>query len=398
MPKYWNKVILAVIALTLVALAPCGTNTPPEPTPSTSPTQLTPIQQSGNMTARLFGLMTFRSPDTTVMSPSEFAVPAISIEWMGPVFSGQLDETDSGSNVTYQVHGKASADGLWLDSAFFSRQTINPATNTGSFYRVTLRNVPMGKLTDGVSDGQLTFEKEGSEIQKFVDRIEYGEGPVNGGKITATTTYLSTDWKNSLNGQIPSLKLSLASGPGKERNPDFRDLVRQSSRLAARLYVLMIFDFGGTPISFPSVFEVPPVPISWSGSAFGGKVEKAGPGSDLDFEVAGKLSADGGRLESLAFSQTIQANPTGSFRVTLRNVPLGKLAAGSVTGPGSFEESGAGIEQYVDSIEYPAVTGYVFDWENTLSGQAPTLTLTFGRESGEGNAAPTTTQPSGMGR
>lgn len=398
MPKVWSRVILAAIALTLVVLAPCGTNTSPEPTPSNPPTQLTPIQQSGNMTARLFGLMTFKSSDTTVASPSEFAVPAISIEWMGPVFSGQLDETDSGSNVTYQVHGKASADGLWLDSAFFSRQTINPTTNTGSFYRVTLRNVPMGKLTDGVSDGRLTFEKEGSEIQKFVDRIEYGEGTVNGGKITAATTYLSTDWKNSLGGQTPSLKLSLAPGPGKERNPDIRDLVRQNRSLAARLYVAMVFDFGGTPISFPSVFEVPAVPITWSGGGFGGKLENA-PGKDTTYEVGGRLAADADRLELLSFSQVIRSNPTGSFRVTLRNVPLGKLVDGSVTGPGSFEEAGAGIEKYIDSIEYPAVTGYFFDWGSTASGQAPTLTLTFDKGSGEGNAPPAPSRPSmGMGR
>jgi hypothetical protein len=57
------------------------------------------------------------------------------------------------------------------------------------------------------------------DLQKYVAKIEYADGPLSGGQIVSTTTYISTDWQNTSYGQMPTLKLTFAREAGIQGEP-----------------------------------------------------------------------------------------------------------------------------------------------------------------------------------
>ncbi len=79
-------VLAAILIVTLVP-ASCGSGTPPT---SSATGKVESFSRYGNLSVKLSGLMTFKTADATAVNPAEFAVPPISIAWMGPILSGQL--------------------------------------------------------------------------------------------------------------------------------------------------------------------------------------------------------------------------------------------------------------------------------------------------------------------
>jgi hypothetical protein len=212
-------VLVLILSLTSCTSPASGTISPnSSPALSGSQNNLAVIQEYGNLSARFYGLMTFKSSGTEVSFPSEFSVPPVSINWMGGVFNGKLEETGAGEDVTYEVHGGMSADGNWVDSVYFSRQILRKsANNSGSFFRVTLRSVPMVSTVNGAASQLGSFEKTGADVQKYISKIEYADGPMNGNQIASNTDYVSTDWKNTNSARMPVLKLVLGKGPGEQK-------------------------------------------------------------------------------------------------------------------------------------------------------------------------------------
>ncbi len=206
MPKFGGKAIAVatMLFLTSVALAACSKASTPV---SQSQYNLVAVQQNKYLTARLYGLMTFDFAGTIVTFPTELTIASVPISWMGQVFNGQLEAVGPGKDITDQVHGSVSADGAWLLSLSYSRQIIRPGRD-GVFYRITLKNVPIGKVANGTASEDRSFQKEG-DIQKYIEEIEYIDGLLDGNKIVPTTTYISADWANSSEGQQPILKLKL---------------------------------------------------------------------------------------------------------------------------------------------------------------------------------------------
>jgi len=120
---------------------------------------------------------------------------------MGGTFTGLLEEAGPGADITYQVHGSMSADGAWVDSMFFSREIIRPAINDTDFFRITLRNVPLVRTPDEQRNEQAVCNKAGSDVQRYLVKIEYAN-------------YISTDWSST--SCVAALKVTLASGPGAQ--------------------------------------------------------------------------------------------------------------------------------------------------------------------------------------
>jgi hypothetical protein len=58
-------------------------------------------------------------------------------------------------------------------------------------------------LNAGTISGLFTYS--GTAIQGFTTGTVYTDGPVTAGQITASTSYVSTDWSNT---QQPSLTLT----------------------------------------------------------------------------------------------------------------------------------------------------------------------------------------------
>jgi len=150
---------------------------------------------------------------------------------MGTIFNGILEEKGAGEDITDVVHGSISSDGNGVDSMCYSRQILrNTVNSSGTFYRLTLTNVPLSGVTTvtpvvtpnstssvttpASTSGVGTFQISGSDVQKYITKIEYADGPMNGTQIQSTTTYVTTDWKNTRVGQIPSLRLTFAIGSG----------------------------------------------------------------------------------------------------------------------------------------------------------------------------------------
>ena len=208
---------LLLFVLTLsAACSKQGSTAATGPSSAVTPNLLPAIQKNISLSASLNAVMTFVNSGTEFSFPSEFAVELIPIAWMDLIFNGRVEEAGPGEDVTYEVHGSVSRDGHWLESAYFSAQIIRTGSNTGNFFRVTLRSAPIVKILDGVSSDPGKLEQTGSEVQKYVAKIEYMDGPLVNGQISTRTTYLSTDWKNDSPGQAPVLKVqfSLESGGG----------------------------------------------------------------------------------------------------------------------------------------------------------------------------------------
>lgn len=208
--------IILTISVTLVGLSSCSKTSTPV---SNSPNNLDLLQQNKFLTGRFYGLMTFKFSGTTFTFPTELQIASVPVTWMGELFNGKLEEVGPGEDVTDEVHGSVSSDGNWLVTLYYSRQILRTSNNTGTFFRVTFRNVPIMKQVNGVVTEVGTFEKDGADLQKYVEKIEYIDGTLNGNQIVPTSSYLSTDWKNTGNGLKPSLKLTFEKEPSQEMGP-----------------------------------------------------------------------------------------------------------------------------------------------------------------------------------
>jgi hypothetical protein len=211
-----TRMIILVVMLSLTILPGCSAAKTLS-TPVTATQNVYNLQQYGNVSARLFALMTFEGYGQTLVSPSEFKVPPISITWMGLIFNGTLVGTGPGSDITYQVHGSVSADGAWVESMDYSTQVIRTSAYSGDFFRVTLKNVPLIQAFDSDNKRVVSCDKTGSDTQRFVATIEYATGPLGSAKIPpilSNFSYVETDWYSTV--CIPALTLVFASGPGTQ--------------------------------------------------------------------------------------------------------------------------------------------------------------------------------------
>jgi hypothetical protein len=212
--QFLRQVLDLAIIAALVSLSGCTTSSAPssllEPI---SPDNLALIQQNGNVSARLYGIMDFDYSGGVVRIPSELLVSGVPLTWMGAIFNGKYQKTGSGQTVTEEVHGSISADGDWVETVFFSRQ-ITRINNSSTFYRVTLRNLHLKYATDTASTTTVIFESSGTDIQKYIAKIEYADGLLKDNRIESSISYISTDWQNNSPGQTPALSLTFGKGSG----------------------------------------------------------------------------------------------------------------------------------------------------------------------------------------
>ena len=205
---------LLIPIIFLIALSGCTSSAAPSPVvEQTVQTNLALIQQNGNLSVKLFAIIDFDYSGVVYRIPSEFVVSGVPLIWMGANFNGKLQNTSGGQVITDEVHGSLSSDGNWVESSYYSRQ-ITRTNGSGTFYRVTLRNVPVSEQPNGSPVSLGSFERSGADIQKFIAKIEYQDGIIKNGQIDTGIKYISTDWKNNSAGQIPSLKLIFAKGRG----------------------------------------------------------------------------------------------------------------------------------------------------------------------------------------
>jgi hypothetical protein len=214
--KFFQKAGMAVLAIsiTLLGLTGCGKTSAPDVEGQGS---LASIQKNKYLIARLYGVMTFDYSGTTVTFPTELIISSVPLVWMGPIFDGKVENNGPGNDVTDQVHGSVSADGTWIVSLSYSRQIIRPGDKSLS-YRITLKNVPIANADTGTTNTPGTFEKT-SDVQKYVQTIEYNSGIFTGGKIVPAITYVSTDWENAKTGMQPALKITFETKPSETLGP-----------------------------------------------------------------------------------------------------------------------------------------------------------------------------------
>ena len=201
-----NARLISVMVAVLVLFSACGAKTPTVKSSSLdSQTNLT-YSVFGNVSARLFGLATFEADGQTASYPIEFAVPPITINWMGAIFNGQLEKAGGGQDTTYKVHGSMSTDGKWIESMVFSREILRPVYGW-DFFRVTLRNVPLTSTRDENGNERAVSNKVSSDVQRYLMGIEYNVAP-------SSFVYVSTDLSDT--SCIASLDVVLATGPGSD--------------------------------------------------------------------------------------------------------------------------------------------------------------------------------------
>ena len=189
-----------------------GTTSPSTPTTSGPPPVVPPppageylplLQVNGHLAVSLQADMTFLSGGRNLSFPTQLFVPPVPITRNGASFSGRLEESGPGEDVTDLVNGTVSPDGATLLSLVYSRQVLRSA-GTGTFYQVTLQNLPLASATLGAYSGN------GPGLQTYVTGIAYEDGPLNGTQIMPTTTYVSTDWAGA-SGQKPALTLTFSN-------------------------------------------------------------------------------------------------------------------------------------------------------------------------------------------
>jgi hypothetical protein len=105
-------------------------------------------------------------------------------------FSGKLQESGPGEDITDRVSGTVSADGRILVSLVYSRQILR-TNNSSTSFSVSLSNVP---IDIGTILGSYNYS--GAVIQGYISSITYVDGTIVSGQIVASTTYGSTDWGN----------------------------------------------------------------------------------------------------------------------------------------------------------------------------------------------------------
>ena len=203
-----TTLVLLVLSNMLYVSTSCSNSPAPA---STTQGALTALQQYKYMNARLYGQMTFDIDGEQFTWPAELIIASVPLEWMGQVFNGTLKAGASGNDLTDKIHGSVSADGAWLLSLSFSRQIVRIGEN-GTYYRVTLKNVPIGANSYVTAPG--VFEKVG-DIQKYVEEIQYIDGRWDGSKIIPNVNYISTNWVNTRSGLQPILKLTFEQEPSQ---------------------------------------------------------------------------------------------------------------------------------------------------------------------------------------
>ncbi len=213
--------VAMAMSILMLSLAACRPITKPTAVPSTTPTlapsatqtplttsYLVSLQQDLHLAVRLYGLTTFNYASTTATFPSEFFIPSVPIVWSGISFNGQLEEAGAGEDITDRVDGAVSSDATSVVSLVYSRQVIRRGVGNGTWYQVTLHNIPIVQITNGVASGLGIFEITGSAVEKYVAKVEYTDGPLSGQQIIATTTFGSIDWANE--STHPNLKVTFS--------------------------------------------------------------------------------------------------------------------------------------------------------------------------------------------
>jgi hypothetical protein len=165
------------------------------------------VQQNKGFSVRFYALMTFNISNQDFPYPTEFKLQPIAISWMGPTFTGNVQTKGAGAAI-YSVHGSISADGNWLETLSYSINTFQPKSQFGTFCRITLRNMPLTMVSRGTLSAP-TFEMSGSEVQKYVAKIEY----------TGSNQYISTDWQIQDPGLLPTLKLEFIKDAPVQTGP-----------------------------------------------------------------------------------------------------------------------------------------------------------------------------------
>jgi hypothetical protein len=237
MNKYMHLWLIPLIVLSVLALftscsakgattaqssatsTPTGqTSTPLTSTNPASPSSiqniLAVVQQTGNMSVSLSAIVSLQVSASTVSYPTVFAADQIPITWTGVNFNGRIEEQGPGEDLVDEAHGSLSADGNRVESMYFSRQVTRPSANSGTFFRVTLTQVPIVTIVNGAATKPGIFDQTSTNLQQYVTKIEYLDGPLVNGQISSLSTYVSTDWLNNNPGQTPSLKLTFANGKG----------------------------------------------------------------------------------------------------------------------------------------------------------------------------------------
>ena len=141
---------------------------------------------------------------------SEFAVPNVPITWAGSSFSGNLEEAGPGEDVLDEVYGSASDGGDIILSLVFSKRITSTVTGKGTFFRITLKNIPITKVS-GSSVIVGIFDGSGPSLQNYIAKIESIDGYISNGQIVPVTTYVSTDWSSTNPGQVPVLQVTFGN-------------------------------------------------------------------------------------------------------------------------------------------------------------------------------------------
>lgn len=200
-----QPLLLSAVILLIIGLSGCAQAASPARTDD-----IAWLKKGGNITVR-FSTESTLSFDgyhngTTWTGPVVLSVPAVPIQWNGNIFNGAAeDKTSAGGRLFDKVFGSVSSDGQWLNELTYSRDAKTSAQGGGSYFQVSLRNIPITRLVNSNSTLLSSFTMSGEDIQKYVSNIEYFSGdPV--------TKYVSTNWTEA-NGVL-SLKVELATGKG----------------------------------------------------------------------------------------------------------------------------------------------------------------------------------------
>jgi hypothetical protein len=168
------------------------------------------LQQKGKLEVSFHAFVTLSSGNSMVSIVSEFVVPKVAINWAGSSFSGNLEEAGPGEDVFYEVYGSASDSGDIILSLVFSKRITSTVTGKGTFFRVTLQNIP-NTTVSGSSVSVGTFDGSGPSLQNYMVKIEYVDGYISNGQIVPVTTFVSTDWSRTNPGQVPVLQITFGS-------------------------------------------------------------------------------------------------------------------------------------------------------------------------------------------
>jgi len=164
--------------------------------------------------AKLTALMAFEFTGTTMEFPADFSVLLVPIVWTDTAFSGVRESKNEGVEIKYAVNGEVSPDGTRLVNLVFSR-TVMQRETVGSFYRVTVQDLPLSEVAEQISTGVGILEKTGADLQKNVTKVEYSDGQRVVGQTDSLTSHISTNWESD--NPVPALKLTFGkAGTAKD--------------------------------------------------------------------------------------------------------------------------------------------------------------------------------------